>query len=122
MIYKQQNQYSRRKIPELLEYLSKAIEAQLKKFEISDVQAESVGIHVSNKIAEDLGGQLLYIPKGVSLRLSLRDLQIYKEYNGKNHAELSKKHGLSVQHIYKIIKLVKKDELARRQTTIFDDL
>jgi Mor family transcriptional regulator len=56
------------------------------------------------------GGQNIYFPMGLSYKLSQRDQAIYNEFNGINHSELARKHHVSLQWIYKIVKTVQKEE------------
>jgi len=52
--------------------------------------------------------------------LSLRDQEIYKEFNGKNYNQLCAKYDVSLQWLYKIIKYQQKAEIKRRQVDVFD--
>ncbi len=54
-----------------------------------------------------------------SHKLSKRDETIYQEFNGINHSELARKYGVSLQWIYKIVKAVQKEEMAKRQPDMF---
>lgn len=54
-------------------------------------------------IFREWGGQQLYIAKDTHLLINERYNRIYEDFTGSNHAELSKKYGLSLQRIYKII-------------------
>ncbi|WGE32280.1 hypothetical protein NYR60_01290 [Actinobacillus genomosp. 2] len=56
------------------------------------------------RISHHCGGSSIYIPKGSSNKASARARLIAKEFNGKNHAYLAKKHGISVQWVYHIVK------------------
>lgn len=51
-------------------------------------------------IQKSLGGAEIYIP---SSRLEERNLQIRLSYNGRNHAEVCKKHCISLRTLYRII-------------------
>ena len=92
--------------------------------EILGVESEAskhVGQEVANYMATTWGGQSVYIPKGVSISISKRHLEIYADFNGNNHAELSKKFGFSMPWIYRIVRLMRAEELARRQGKLFGD-
>jgi len=77
--------------------------------------AEQIGWEISDRMSFVWGGQNIYIPKGVSYRASQRDREIYKEFNGKNQADLAMKYSISLQWLYKIIKAVRAEEIAERQ-------
>jgi Mor family transcriptional regulator len=113
----------RSKGPELLTDLTEHIAVAL--VELVSMEADAarhVAQEVSDRMAAHWGGQNLYFPMGLSVKLSRRDRQIYEEFNGTNHSELARKHGVSLQWIYKIVKAVRKDEIARRQVDMFAPL
>ena len=107
---------------ELLEELAKHTSRLLQ--EILGVESEAskhVGQEVANYMATTWGGQSVYIPKGVSISISKRHLEIYAEFNGHNHAELAQKYAFSMPWIYRIVQLMRAEELARRQGRLFGD-
>ncbi|AXP78351.1 transcriptional regulator [Haemophilus influenzae] len=59
------------------------------------------------------------MPKSISLFACKREKQIFNEFTGNNHASLAKKYDLSLQWIYKIVKRVQKEEIAKRPFNIF---
>ncbi|GFM37713.1 Mor transcription activator family protein [Desulfovibrio psychrotolerans] len=68
---------------------------------------ENLGRVVSSRLAEEWGGQLVYIP----MNIGRRNARIYDQFTGDNVHDLAKKFRLSVQRVYKIIA----DERARRR-------
>lgn len=56
------------------------------------------------EIAEHLGGRVAYLPRGERIRLALRDAEIYRRCNGRNHEALAIEHTMSTIHIYRICK------------------
>lgn len=109
------------KAPELINHLYVKIKNAGKAANLDDFQARQLASNVATEIARDFGGAVLYIPKGILLPLSGRDWQIWQEFNGKNHNELALKHKVSVQWVYKIIKRVQQEEVAKRQGSLFAD-
>lgn len=110
------------KIPELLSDLSSHASAvAVQMLDIPKDVAEHLGLEIARKMAENWGGQHIYIPKGVSMVASQRDVLIYAEFNGRNHADLARKYHLSIIWIYKIIRTIQTREIARRQGALFDD-
>nr|WP_258172724.1 Mor transcription activator family protein [Haemophilus influenzae] len=59
------------------------------------------------------------MPKSRSLFACKREKQIFNEFTGNNHVSLAKKYALSLQWIYKIVKRVQKEEIAKRQFNMF---
>ncbi|MHA6913036.1 Mor transcription activator family protein [Ralstonia pseudosolanacearum] len=106
--------------PELLVDLAQHSAAALVELAALDSEkAEQLGREIANRMAAHWGGQNIYFPMGLSLKLSQRDQQIYDEFNGTNHSDLARKHGVSLQWIYKIVKAVRQEEITRRQGALF---
>lgn len=83
----------------------------------SDIAAE-IGSEASDKVAEHWGGQNIYFPFDLAPR---RNAQIYAEFTGDNQHKLAAKYGVSLQHIYRVIKIQQAIELASRQGGLFPD-
>ncbi|MCM2494578.1 Mor transcription activator family protein [Burkholderia glumae] len=106
--------------PELLVDLSVQIaQALVELASIDTDQAEQIGREIADRMAGHWGGQNIYFPMGVSYRLSQRDRQIFEEFRGDNQAELARKFGVSLQWVYKIIKTVRREDIAARQRDLF---
>ena len=84
-------------------------------------KARQVGVEIADRMAAHWGGQNIYFPMGLSYKLSQRDRQIYDDFTGANHSELARKYGVSLQWIYKIVKTVRQEEMARRQGALFTE-
>jgi Mor family transcriptional regulator len=111
----------RSKGPELLIDLAQHVAHALGELiDVDSEQAEHVGKEVADRMAAHWGGQNIYFPMGLSIKLSRRDRQIYDDFNGSNQSELARKYGVSLQWVYKIIKAVRKEDIARRQGDMFD--
>lgn len=112
----------RSKGPELLVELAQHTASTVS--EIINVEpelAEQIGEAVANRMMQVWGGQNVYFPMGMVWKVSLRDREIFNEFNGKNHHELARKFGVSVQWIYSVVKRVRKEELDRLQGKLFND-
>lgn len=66
-----------------------------------------------------LGGMQVYIPKADKVRKELRNIEIYKKFNGRNHQQLAKEFNLAAQHIYRIIAKMRDLEHDRLQPDLF---
>ena len=74
---------------------------------VDDVLKVTLWKHKASQIANELmyiiakhwGGQSLYIVKVDCFLADERDIQIYSEFNGHNHAELAQKYDLSTIYI-----------------------
>ncbi len=108
--------------PELLVDLAQHVAFALTELlGIDQERAEHAGREIANRMAAHWGGQNIYFPMGLSYKLSQRDQQIFDEFNGINHSELARKYGVSLQWIYKIVKTVRQEEIAKRQGKLFTD-
>lgn len=93
---------------ELLVDLEHQVSCFLQSYGIKTDIAEHVATNLANHLADHWGGQLINIPKDHVYKIASRDLDIYKAFNGRNHAELARGFGLSVRAIYDIIKRTEK--------------
>lgn len=111
----------RSKAPELLSDLADHASAILNDLlDISPEVSVDFGHALAERMADHWGGQGVYFPQGLTLKLSKRYLKIYEEFTGFNHSELAMKYKVSVQWIYSIIKRVHKEQVALRQRDIFE--
>jgi len=109
------NHKTRSQAPEYLADLITFTTCVLVKNGMPKEDADRIARDVSKQMCEQWGGQLIYFPYWMRMELSDRDKRIYSEFNGNNHSELSRKHGVSLQSIYRIINMVHREEVARRQ-------
>lgn len=70
-------------------------------------------------LAQNQGGRHCYLPTGKRLRDFLRDREIYKQFDGFNHAELAKRYQLIDGTIYRIIARMTALERRKRQSNLF---
>ncbi|AEC17624.1 Mor transcription activator family [Gallibacterium anatis UMN179] len=117
---KQNNSTFEDKAPEiLLDLAEHTRELLVQKYQFEDSQAKQIGIELAQSIAENWGGEVIYIPKALLITLCERDLAIWNEFNGSNHRELSRKYGVSMQWVYQIVKRMQKEEIDRHQMDMF---
>lgn len=104
---------------ELLTDLAERISTHLIGQQIPEEIALKIGSEISIEMAAYWGGQLIYFPKGKFVLLSKRDRLIYAEFTGHNQKELARKFDVSEQHIYRIIKAMRRNDLADRHGDLF---
>ncbi|MGO1000874.1 Mor transcription activator family protein [Lysobacter sp. CA196] len=80
--------------------------------------ARLIGHELGQRLADLWGGQSLYIPQGVSLRVLPIHAEIYQRFNGRNAPELAREYGLSIQWVYVVIKRMRRRD--RTQPDLFD--
>ena len=71
-------------------------------------------------MAQDKAPTLFHEIKSASdIKNALKGIKSLRDFTGANHSELARKYGVSLQWIYKIVKTVRQEELARRQGDMF---
>jgi len=71
-----------------------------RKYELADMAASAMADDLALEIRREVGGAEIYIP---CPNREQRNREIVREYNGRNVAELAKKHGLSERHIHRVV-------------------
>jgi len=104
---------------ELLDDIVTHVSTILEDNGIAEDLAEQSAIAAADFLAEHWGGQLICFPKNFLFKLAQRDLLIYDEFNGRNHAQLAKKWHMSVRGIYKLVNRVQKRVVAEIQPDLF---
>lgn len=75
-----------------------------------------------DRVALRCGGGQFYLPKGLALKLSQRDREIYERFNGRNKRELAREYGVTETRIDQIVAAIRRAEFERRQGKIdFDE-
>ena len=66
-------------------------------------------------LAAEKGGKAIYLAKGVAAMLAARDELIWREFNGRNYAELARRHGLTEMRVRQIVAEQRARDMAQRQ-------
>lgn len=90
------------------------VRAALKQYGLGETEIERAAPLVVVQLCMVLGGQIIYLPRGVSVRRAMRDASIFDQwrFHRMQAHELAREFRLSVQAIYKII--AKQRALTRR--------
>ena len=96
-----------RDAPEMLADLFDTVATTANKKGFEAEAADELALEVVDLLTAAWAGQQLYFGKGTHMRLRQRDLDIYREFDGKNHAELAAKYNVSVVWVYAVIRKVK---------------
>ena len=88
--------------PEVLADLATLIHQRL-----ADWLPPTVAVDLARELAENVrlkwGGGLIYIPQGARFERQQRDATIWCEFNGRNHADLARRHKLTLSCVYDIL-------------------
>jgi Mor family transcriptional regulator len=91
--------------------VAEAASIALQGAKLGQMHAEGFGALIAERVCRNLGGQMIYIPRGRRLDLIKRNEEIYAKFRGDNHGELARRYGLCERSIHLIIK----KERGRRQ-------
>lgn len=104
-------------LSETIEPMAKVIQESLG---VSTELAEATSVEITTLFAHLWGGQVVYVPKGVSIQASRLHQKIFDDWTGRNHHEVATKHGVSVQLVYKVVKRMRLAIIARNQRDLFE--
>ncbi len=107
--------------PELLEDLAAATGELLRKKMpgLTQDAAAEVGVELAEHLRHHWGGQSFYIPRGCQFEASQKHLDIWRDFDGKNHRQLVRKHGVSLQQVYVVIRRMRKKLRDKHQPELF---
>lgn len=109
----------RARTAEFLMELHAHLVAGLKKHGIKADAAEEMADNIIDDVRAAFGGEPLYIPKGVSMDAVLKHHKIYADFTGRNHHDLVRKYGVSLQWVYRVVNTVGRQLRRRNQPDLF---
>ncbi len=106
----------RQRWPSTLQSLSELLHLELKRQGIDQP-------YLSDKLVISLshyfGGRDIYIPTPNNLQVALRNIQIWRDFDGRNTEQLAIQHQLTERQITSILKEQRAAEFHRRQRALF---
>ena len=100
-------------VKDFVAVLTDAVLRQLLSQGMQRSKAEAAADEVVDLVIDELGGWNFYVPKDISTRARARNRKIYEE--------LALKYGLTRTRIYTIIKEVRAQIFAEKQSDLFDE-
>ncbi len=95
---------TRDKTPELLAHLGAGLSIHLVKFGLQETQASEAALDFMDWLKKELGGQLIYFPKGARKDSDNRAAEIYEKHcAGASVNSLVHEYGLSITRVYKLL-------------------
>ena len=82
---------------------------------VSPDVARLIGDEVATRFSAEFGGDMLYLPQGRVFHTSRLYRQIWEGFTGSNQAELAREHGVSLQHVYRVIARERERDRLERQ-------
>lgn len=107
---------ARQRWPSTLQSLSLLLDDELKRAQVNEPHlADRLIIALSHYF----GGREIYIPADSKLKLALRNIAIWRNYNGRNIEQLAKRYNLTERLITEVIREQRQAEMRRRQRELF---
>lgn len=88
---------------ELLSFVQAVVSDNLAMYGLEGEAADQLGSAVADRLAREWGGQVVSFPKDAQRRRSLRDVEIYSKFTGRNYRALAAEYGLCVRAVYDVI-------------------
>lgn len=70
-------------------------------------------------ISKQIGGMQVYFPRGQVLEYLVRDMKIWRDFNGDNVPELVERYHVTYKTVYKAIKRMRRIEHRKHQMPLF---
>ncbi len=105
--------------PELLQDIADKAALFLAKEGLDESRAKDLGHALAEHVRREWGGQMQYIPKGITYECTQRDLEIFGKFNGDNYDRLAREYELSEMRIRQIVNAVREAEMRKRQSGLF---
>lgn len=109
--------------PEVLADIARTIHERLMedpRIKLAHPIAAEVAMSVAEHVRKNIGGVATYIPRGINYELTLRDREIWAEFNGDNYHELARKHDVTEMRVRQIVTQAMRIDKARRQQNLFE--
>jgi len=107
------------KYPEILADLRDELIELLGEYKIDPEKAREIAVAAAERTRQRWAGLNIYVPKGQEWQTRLRDLEIYRKYNGRNKLELCREYQISEQWFYRIMARVRAEKIAEKQLRLF---
>lgn len=105
--------------PELLAELAMQLHATLIQAGIEPATASRIARDCAERIRQDWGGQIIYVPIGQGFDTMQRWQEIWGKFKGDNVAELAREYKLTEVHVYRIVSKMRELERRSRQSDLF---
>lgn len=107
-------------LPEIMQVIADFMIDALISRGISEFMAAELSVDCAIALMKAVGGDNVYIPKGVQMEYNKRDLKIYKEFEYMDIREICKIYGVTPRRIRQIIAAVKLGIEVPEQFMMFD--
>lgn len=102
------------RFPSLLAELNALLRHELERLGADPKLSLELVAAISGKI----GGMQVYFPRGQSLEFLIRDMKIWRDFNGDNVPDLVERYHVTYKTVYKAIKRMRRIETAKKQLSL----
>lgn len=92
---------------ELLEELQAVIARQLEEMGTAPDAASVIGSSAVDYLSTYWAGQVVTFPKDAQYKLTLKELEIYDQYDGRNKDDLARRYGMTPRGMGKLLKRIR---------------
>ncbi|HHW4286127.1 TPA: Mor transcription activator family protein [Yersinia enterocolitica] len=105
----------RGRFPELLKQINELLRCELERLGGNGKHSLELVVAISKQI----GGSQVYFPRGQVLEDLVRDMRIWRDFDGHNINELVERYHVTYKTVYKAIRRMRKLESKKRQPELF---
>lgn len=103
---------------ELLEELQAVIARQLEEMGTAPDAASVIGSSAVDYLSTYWAGQVVTFPKDAQYKLTLKELEIYDQYDGRNKDDLARLYGMTPRGMGKLLKRIREKIKAQNSAAI----
>ncbi|MGV3785306.1 Mor transcription activator family protein [Citrobacter freundii] len=103
------------RFPALLTELNTLLRGELTKHGVDP----RIALELVYAISCQIGGMQIYFPRGQTLESLIRDMKIWRDFNGRNITELVERYRVTYKTVYKAIRRMRKLEHRKHQLDLF---
>ncbi|MEW6708289.1 MAG: Mor transcription activator family protein [Candidatus Riflebacteria bacterium] len=108
-------------LPEIMQTVAEFVGNQLIKDGVEERRAVELGLGCAHAVMTALGGDNVYIPKGVFMEYNQRDLEIAEKFGRVSMREICQQYNITARRVYQIINAVKTGIEVPTQLDLFGD-
>jgi Mor family transcriptional regulator len=109
-----------KELPEIMETVAEFIGNQLINDGVDERRAVELGLNCAHAVMTALGGDNVYIPKGLFMEYNQRDLEIAELFGRISMREICEKYNITARRVYQIINAVKTGIEVPTQLDLFE--
>ncbi|HGY4723305.1 TPA: Mor transcription activator family protein [Citrobacter amalonaticus] len=104
-----------RRFPALLSQINTLLRGELEKHGVDP----RLSLDLVYAMSQQIGGIQVYFPRGQMLEQLIRDMRIWRDFDGRNIPELVERYHVTFKTVYKAIRRMRKLEHRKHQPDLF---